>query len=338
MIDIHNVYKSLPFSNEPNEDKIIQISSNLLALLGIESNPKLILAPADDILEIERYFRIKWWTEKEDVLREKMHIVGRELDIVSANNQEAKASISNAWQKANILTNSTDWRKLAHKSFSNQSQGIYNQYFLRIAQQSVNRALRWEAIFPKTKSPYFYIYKLITFGVLPLGIDRDTFYITKESIFSLNENFNFFRYKKIATSSDLKTFAKRAFIAFEFRNHFNIEKILRSLDIDILEFDFGPVNSYIIPIEHQLYDRIKQCSIMLVIIDEYDNDFGLPIWIYQEIDIAKTLNLPIIIITEGNEIYPSLEGTRILSKRIYSNLSIRSEILKIIKENETHTR
>ncbi|QEC44484.1 hypothetical protein [Pseudobacter ginsenosidimutans] len=317
MSKVRPTYLELPFANNFNEAAVIKAGNDLLDLFRLTGKTVVIHTSAENAIGIERNFRLSWWANKNDVLRLAMHNLGKQLDVLAGADPVSRDKLSMAWHQANSITNSSEWREAVKQKCISTSGTIYYQVFFRIAQQCINRAVRWEAVFDKITSPYFYFWQLISLGVLPLGMMDSTFYVLRDC----GNDHDPGNFGSVEFDFNLHTIQpgnKKIFIAHEFNNE-NIKEIIGKLQFYQFDIDLGPVASTDIPIEHQLFDRIRQCSHMLVLIDQVDIDFGLPVWISQEVDLAKALGIPVLMITNdtGNLYkHPALKQLNVIQPDI----------------------
>jgi hypothetical protein len=330
---INPLYQEMPFSRPFDLGDVTKISTDLLQLFEISGVTKVISCSSQQALLWERFFRLRWWLQKDDELKHAMHNLGRQLDIKSSNNPEMKMLLSQAWHQAESLTASEAWRsEIRIRSGVDDLAKLYFQVYFRFLQQCVNRAVRWEALFKDVPTPYSFLYSLTLYGVFPLGFYENTFHCIK---LSPSLGADTIEPQNVIYGSDLLVKyrnRKRVFISYEFNRSQDLDQLIKRLHFDSIETDLGPVADNIIPIEHQLADRLSACSALLVILESVDEDFGLPIWIFQECDLASTLAIPIVIAINAPEGLSIFNGKATICNYDKENLNLIVEsILKLLE-------
>lgn len=308
----------LPFTEEISTQDIFEKGNSLLNMFDLKAQTEIIFASAIQAVELERVFRLVWWLERNDSLRSSMHILGMEIDNFVKAKPSSRLELHEAWYSADQITNSYAWRdQFKSRLILDSSNQEYYQIFFRIAQQIVNRAARWEAIFTQLRpTPYTILFDLVVAGVLPLGMYKGKLFFHKltEDSFTSNIQFDINLKRHIVN--------KKICFCYEFNNIEMAVIIQNKLIQEGYFVECGPVNESIQPIEHQLADRILRSSWLVVLIKEIDADFGYPIWIHQEVDLALVYKIPIILIAKSSAIvhYPQYRKVIFYDEENYNSL------------------
>lgn len=290
---ISSGFRRLPFSGAMTGSMISGCAGKLLALFQLQGKTRVIAADAQSGIDLERQFRRRWWEHMNDPLKLRMHNLGIGIEEKVSEDPSLIPALHNAWLEADRLTQGVAWRKLIRQlSSGNEAGKQYIRIFFRIAQQMVNRGARWEAVFGTTlPTPYTYLYEFITGGLLPLGFHDNTFYLHRLSGVPAGSPL---------PDSPATVFTRnRICLCYEFANKEAAASLKTRLESEGYELFHGPVNDYRTPIEFQLAARILHSFAMVVLAESIDADFGLPVWIFQEMDLALALGLPVIVITSA---------------------------------------
>jgi hypothetical protein len=287
-------FRKLPFSRAMTDSMITGCAGELLALFQLQGKTRVIAADARSGMELERRFRLRWWEHMDDPLKLSMHNLGIGIEEKVSQDPALIPALHNAWAAADKLTHGAGWRKLIRQlSGGGEAGKQYTRIFFRIAQQMVNRGARWEAVFGASRpTPYTYLYEFITGGLLPLGFHDNTFYLHQLSGAPAGI--------PLPGSPPREPAGNRICLCYEFANKAPAALLKNRLEEEGYELFHGPVSDYRIPIESQLASRILHSFAVIVLAENMDPDFGLPVWIFQEMDFAIAAGRPVIVITPGN--------------------------------------
>lgn len=317
-----NLDTHLPLMHHLDYSALIPYIQQLLEIFEISAKIQMVEGNAQSGLDHERRFRTMWWTTGEEPLRVALYqskIRTYHQSLVSKKNEQ----LSKAWKDIEHVVRSTPWRQhllnLINKT--TRSGESYLRLFFRSAQQIWSRAARWHAIMTSDlSSPYVPLIKLMAAGAWPLGCYGDTLWV-----FLWNEK------AKDATEFGPPLITPQSavqkdyiFLSFLFQNSgltARWEKIFRDKGWNTI---FGPVNEDIAPPEVQLGKKIREARAVVGLLSEPDPDFGIPWWIYQELDYASACNRPVILVTQNKS--PKLELKHV--KTINCALDDQSKIQK----------
>jgi hypothetical protein len=286
--------EALPYQQNISTERALELASGILQVLNIPGEPKCISSSARDALMLDTFSRYKWWIKRHDRVRWAMHRLGIRIYEKDALGKPIfSEALSSAFESAKYIGDSREWR-LHFRSLSkaNGEEHLYMQLFFRVAQQILSRYIRWRSVFGPKPTPYEYLLQLTKGGIFPIGFFDNTYYI-----FNLNGTNTVAHHPvpQIPTPGN----SRDIFLCYEFRNskvYPFILNILTSLDLGIAG---GPVNELDEPIEHQLGRKIAGSLCLVAFVEEVDEDFGLPIWLYQEINLALFLKKPVLVITSA---------------------------------------
>lgn len=307
----------LPYTQDLTSAKIHAIGDELLQLLHLPGQPVFLTFNAESGLQLEDNFRLNWWQNRDDQMRHLMHQMAADLYKHNDKGGQYSPVLTNAWMSAANVTNSEAWRLylsslLAHATPSEKS---FIRLFFRFSQQVLSRLARWNSVVGSTDpSPYAYLWELVVAKTLPLGYLDGRLYLFQLNDQAYDGN-SFF-----SNSKSSITERSAIFLCFEFKNFDLAKKICDSLNQSEWTVHFGVVNETIEPIEHQLADKILNSFLLIAVVEEIDPDYGLPIWISQEISFAKATDTPVLLITSAKHNYLPPPGV-ILMECDVSNLN-----------------
>jgi len=318
-----NLDTYLPLMHNLDHSSLILYSQQLLEIFEISAEIQLVECNSIAGLNQERCFRIMWWTNGDDPLRLALYQSKKSMyhqSLVFKKNEK----LSKAWQDTEHVVRSTPWRKhlinLINKT--TKSGESYLRLFFRTAQQIWSRAARWHAIMPSDLfSPFVPLIKLMAAGAWPLGCYGDTLWV-----FLWNEKAkDTIQFGPPLITPQRITQKDYIFLCFLFQDTgltARWEKIFQDKGWNTT---FGPVNENVAPPEVQLGKKIREARAVVGLLPEPDPDFGIPWWIYQELDYACACNRPAILVTQNNSSELELKHVKRINCALDDQLKIQEE-------------
>ena len=288
---------SLPFSQTLHPNVVRSLAKELLRSLDLSAQVQLITGNGSWGLHYERLFRLNWWANGREPLRSSLQKAKTKIYArtrVSGNWEQ----LTNVWQLTDRLIHSQVWRK--HLRFLAAGLPSTEYSFLclihQIAQQVWSRAARWNATARgNDPNPFLPVLKLLMAKALPLGCWDGHLWICLWDHAAPNPS------EVACTMPDFPVENKKShiFLSTSFRNTVLTSRWEDTFRLVGWETLHGPVNEEIVPPEFQLGKRIQTARAVVALIDEVDEDFGLPWWMFQELDYASAHRKPVAIVSQS---------------------------------------
>ncbi len=300
---------ALPFSRRASEVELQRSAEELLERLDISANIQIMTGNARQGLEHERRFRLSWWMNGEEPLRAALHRAKPRAS-QSAFAKHKEVLLTDTWKQMERLTSSQRWRK-HFRVLTRQSSldgQVYVQRFFRIAQLFWNRAARRHAAFPtESSSPFTPFIALLACGVVPLGCHNGALWLfvwDKASRSTLDIG--------PAPPSSRHFTQDYIFFSAPFREAALTETWREAFHAKGWKTLHGPVSEEAPP-EFALGKQISEAAAVVGLLREADPDFGLPWWMYQELDCACFFKCPVALISPAKISNVDLSGLRQIS-------------------------
>ncbi|HKP71628.1 MAG TPA: hypothetical protein VJT82_01740 [Pyrinomonadaceae bacterium] len=288
-----------PFSHRLGEAELERHAQNLARALGLRARVRLVYGDAESGLEGERRFRLAWWTHGIEPLRaalQRAKIGAHER----AHAAGTSAQLTDAWKRAEQTVNSDVWRERLRELIAGRgaAEVAYLRAAFRFAQQAWSRAARWEAARAATtareSNPFLSLISLLSAGAWPLGCDDGALwvFVRDESRGRAAE------FVPAFVQPDAVAREKYVFVSALFRDAALTENWQARLRANGWQTVHGPVSEHSAPPEVQLGRQIRAANAVVGIVEEVDADFGLPWWMFQELDYARACRRPVYLITE----------------------------------------
>ena len=241
----------------------------------------------------ERRFRLSWWTSGEEPVRAALQRLKTSVYRRAADGR-AVALLTEAWRGAEQAVYSEQWRQ--HLRQLTRGYGTPDDAYLRLAfraaQQAWSRARRWESVMPGDEpSPFAPLLDLFSVGAWPVGCFGGKVWVflwEKDS----DDGGEFgppFSPPGLPVARDF------VFLSARFRDSIpvaRLETLMRAVGWKVVH---GPVSEDAAAPEVQLGARIRESRAVVGLCDAADEDFGLPWWMFQELDYACACGLPVFL-------------------------------------------
>ncbi|HSF43845.1 MAG TPA: hypothetical protein VLT87_28900 [Thermoanaerobaculia bacterium] len=281
-----------PFSRGETPDAIARIARELAGALGLPAEVRIVEGNGVAGLDLERGLRLRWWTSGDEPLRATLHRAKTRV-YREARETGRWERLTRAWREAERVVQGDAWRAPLRRLV--QDLGPEDAAFVRLAfraaQQAASRAARWQAVLDGA-NPFIPLAELFAHGAWPLGVVDGAL-----QVFVWNPEATP-RYESVPTA-EVPVSEKAGgvlFLSAQFRDAGRTsrwEEVLRSRGWKVVH---GPVDEETSSPEVQLGERIRGASAVLGLLGESDPDFGLPWWMFQELDYARACGRPIALI------------------------------------------
>ena len=99
----------LPFSRKVDVAELSEIAARAVHALGLRT-AVIIAGNGRCGLEVERRFRICWWSGQSEQLRARLHDVKKEI-YQTVRRADSRDGFERAWREMNEITSGTRWRE-----------------------------------------------------------------------------------------------------------------------------------------------------------------------------------------------------------------------------------
>jgi len=280
------------------------VAQELLQALDLPHRVRIVEGDSHSGLGWERRFRLQWWASGNEPLRAALQ-QAKTVAYHQAQMTQSLAQLTKAWRFIEQVVISERWRQHLRHLIAGlkQPDNAYLRLAYRAAQQVWSRAARWQAIMPPHQPcPFLPVIALLEAGAWPLGCQDDSLWV--------------FVWRQSAIGEPALELPLRAansaqpqdyiFLSAQFR-HVTLtarwEAAFRHHGWRTLH---GYVNEEIAPPEVQLGERIRSARAVVGVIDTSDPDFGLPWWMFQELDYASACSRPAVLISPYHLAQPGL--------------------------------
>lgn len=279
------MFHVFPFSSVGREAEIQELGEELVCALGLEGQVTLLEPDVDGALSLEAWFRRRWWSGKSDAFRDAVHAL--KFRAMSVTNR--RAIVTEKWREMSEHAQSDLWRSRIRALLKNET--AERQRYLRLAfgagRQVWTRAARWGAAFPDEPNPFSPMIRLFEISCWPLGWKEGELQLCRCDRTDFGEDLPDVQKNQEACG---EAQAKIVFVSAPFREAANAGLIQA-----IAERGWTPVHGPVeekFPPEQQLGGRIGSAAATVGFISAVDPDFGIPWWMYQEMDFARACNRP----------------------------------------------
>lgn len=308
------IERYLPFSGSLSHSELLVHAQELVETLGLSATARLVEGNAQFALDHERRFRLGWWTNGEEPLR--LGLQQSKLYIYRHSRTAQKEErLARAWKHAEKVIRSTPWRR--HFLYLIQeTDPVGESYFrllFRAAQQVWSRAARWHAVMPASaRSPFVPLVKLIAAGALPLGCHENSLWILllDETIANTQD------FGPLLTTPRSAHPKGYVFLSCLFSDSTLTAQWQKAFHENGWKTLHGPVNEDVAPPEAQLGKQIQEAQAVVGLLQRPDPDFGIPWWMYQELDYASFCRRPVILVCQSRNSEAALKDSQHLSCKI----------------------
>lgn len=323
----------VPFSRSVDHSELISIAQQLLEKLKLSAKIHFVKGNAQSGLDLERCFRIMWWTTGDEPLRLALHQskirIHRHSHITRKDKQ-----LTEALRDTEHVLRLTPWRQHLHNLIKkNAPKGqSYLRLLFRAAQQVCSRAARWHAVMPPdAPSPFVSLIELMSAGVWPMGCHDGSLllFLWNETA---TEKIDFGPSLISPQTANQKDYI---FLSALFQNSeltMLWKEIFRDKGWNTMH---GPVDEDVAPPEVQLGKQIQESRAVVGLLPEPDPDLGIPWWMYQELDYASACNRPVILITQCDSAESELKNVQKINLELDNQSKIigKHELWEWIQKN-----
>jgi hypothetical protein len=314
----------LPFSKRLDSSSLASCGRKLIDVLGLSTTVKIIEGNGEAGLNRERRFRLKWWTSGEEPVRRALHQSKTQV-YRQAKSMQQWQGLTAAWKRAeDEMGSSSRWRQhlLDITRGLSPADDAYLRLAYRAGQQAWSRAARWQATMPTSApSPFAPLVELFGAGAWPLGCHEGCLWI-----FVWNDaapTTPDFGPAATLTSSDNP--GDYVFLSARFRDSASTALWESAFHDRGWKTVHGPISEDVSPPEPQLGKRIRDARAVVGLIHENDPDFGLPWWMYQELDYASACKRPVLLISQSDTTYVGLPDVQTIRRPPQDELNPGSE-------------
>jgi hypothetical protein len=301
---MNTIHNRLPFEESNTHSIRMQYAQELVNILDLPKDIRFVEGDSKVGLDHERRFRIMWWMTGNEPLRMALYH-SKMLIYRQCGDSQSDERLTGALRNIEQTLQSLSWRNHLHNLVqkTDLSGKLYLRLFFRAAQQIWSRAARWHAIMPMDiPSPFIPFLKLMSIGAWPLGCHNDSLWV-----FILNE--------KIKNTVDFgpPTPIPQQTIPI---NYIFLSSLFDNLELITKWREYfhdkgwntlhGPVCEDVFPPEIQLGKQIQKAGAVVGLLQKSDPDFGIPWWMYQELDYALFCQRPVGLISQFDNTDPEL--------------------------------
>jgi hypothetical protein len=290
---IFNPAKALPFSRDDGAGAIIRSAREMAGALGLPEEVRIVEGNGAAGLDLERGLRLRWWTNGDEPLRAALH-QAKTRAYREAREIGQWERLTGAWREAERVVQGDSWRAPLRRLVQDlpPQDAAFVRLAFRAAQQAASRAVRWQAVLDDA-NPFIPLTMLFSQGAWPLGVLDGVLQVFVWNPEALPE----FEASSAMDVPVSKEDGDVLFLSVQFRDAERTsrwEEALRSRGWDVIH---GPVDEEISPPEIQLGKRIRGAGAVLGLLGESDPDFGLPWWMFQELDYARSCGRPVVLLS-----------------------------------------
>jgi hypothetical protein len=293
---------------------VVSLAEDLLHLLDLEARLVIVECNASTALNMEAYFRRRWWFGNDDSFRNAVHACKFRAHTTPGKSSE----VTQAWSKMGERVRSADWRnrirQLALGKTEREKRSL--QLIFGAAQQLWTRAARWNAALGPEANPFAIMAQLFERSCWPLGLTAGCLYvcgIVPEFMPAPATSFPVYN-PQVFRRRDRTIFLSASF------NQTTNEPILQEIRDRGFKLIHGRVDEFCAP-ERQLAAKILRAAVTVGFIRCFDSDFGCPWWIFQELDFSTACGRPTALLTSDTVSLPSIEifkfGNGIIEERFW---------------------
>lgn len=317
MLNHFSPLNQIPFSRPANPSQLVIAARQLSDTLELPCEIQFVEGQGEFGLRQERLFRLRWWSGADEPLRAKQQFAKTTMYNRALAGRSYKR-LKYAWQQAEQVVNSSRWR-IHFRNFLRDlapADKAYLRLAFRASQQIWSRAIRWHfTMGTDVPSPFIPSINLLSMGAWPMGCHKQVFrifYWNRRRTCSLQSSGTF----PIDDSSQTR---KGLFLSAKFRDVSATTPWQEALDQHGWSTFHGQVREDLEPPEAQLGRRIQSATAVISILKRPDPDFGLPWWMFQEIDYARACNRPVVLVCDQTPDPVELEGIQ----KVYTRREFR---------------
>jgi hypothetical protein len=303
---------ALPFSRRASAAELEECAERFVRGLGLSAGVRVFGGVGLSGLDAERRFRLAWWARGRDPLRaalQRMKVrVFREAEA-----RGASGVLEAAWRAAEREVAGASWRERLRATTRGRAgdDAALLRLAFRTAQQAWSRDARWRAVMRASEpSPFAPMLEMFSGGAWPLGCHDGAVSVMlldehagpsderghPGSESARGETWGAPAAEKVAPRERA---AGYIFLSAKFRDSAVTRRWESALASAGWATMHGPVAEEETAPEAQLGARIRAARAVLGICDAPDPDFGLPWWMFQELDYARECGRPVFLVTRG---------------------------------------
>lgn len=298
----------LPLAERTDRESLVSLASALAKQIGLGGGVALAsCAGSVDFTAAWRCRMLAW--DGEDPYREALHRTGIQ-SYWAADRGNGWQRMSSAYAAAEAQVNGPAWRAQLLRILArepDEHSRAYLRCFFRAAQQAWTRAARWISVMPPDEpSPFELIVRLATFGAWPLGFCNGQLivavYGNQPDVDTTVEALSTSCPPRVLPTPDSPPCV---FLATSFRTCETGERVRQMIEKTGHRVLYGPLPERNETLESQLGRRIGAATAVLAVVDIFDADFGLPIWISEEVHYAVACARPVAMVGAAMEPEPA---------------------------------
>ena len=290
----YNLFERLPFSERTDSDVVTQASYDLATTLSLPGPVSPLVCDAATALRVESNFRRSWWAGCSDLFRDAIHQFKWRMH--QAGNDDPKA-FANAWSSMVSHVQSCMWRDHVRSlcAAKTPSEVEYIRRAVGAAQQLWSRAVRWDTAMPYQANPFLPFVELVSHGAWPVGFRNGAIQVLQTRSGQVERCAGTGWEASLNSFQGCRSSEPYVFLIGPFRDRFTTSVLtaLRTHDINVVHNQVDETR----PPEQQLGRMIKSAAACVAAFERYDDDFGLPWWVFQEIDFATACGVPVAVFT-----------------------------------------
>jgi hypothetical protein len=309
------LYNCLPFSQRLSHAVLTQCAQRFAQSLNLSTDVRLIEGNGLCGLNSERRFRLKWWLTGNEPLRDALQRAKTLVYCRARAGQDGSVALNEAWRCAEQMVKSERWRR--HLSQITLGLSSADKTYLRlvysVSQQAWSRAARWQAVMRTGRpSPFQLLIQMLAAGAWPLG-----YYENSLCCFIWNKAVpDTLDFGPLVPPDNHARPEDYIFLSALFRDSAFIAEWEAAFSVHGWKTLHGPVSENTAPPEPQLGKRIRSARAVIGILAEADPDFGLPWWMFQELDYAAACKRPVALITRPGFADKLLPGVQVITHEL----------------------
>lgn len=293
--------RALPFSRRAGAAELEACARRFVGALGLRADVRVVRGGGAAGLEAERRFRLAWWARGADPLRASLQRMKVRV-FREAETRRETALLADAWRRAEREVSSAPWRARLHELAGGlgAADAALLRLAFRAAQQGWSREARWRAVVRGGEpSPFAPMLELFSAGAWPLGCHDGvvSVLVWEEGARGTPAHAPPPHDPRAGEGASDYVFLSAKFSDRTLTRRW--ESALASAGWATLH---GPVSEEDAAPEAQLGARIRAARAVVGICDSPDPDFGLPWWMFQELDYARACGLPVFLVSRGDSL------------------------------------
>lgn len=286
----------LPFSRASNDAALSSLAHEFVERLGLPlAHVRIVEGTGCAGLEGERRFRYAWWTHGVEEMRAALQRA-KINSFLQAAARAQTGHFTRAWQRAEQESHSHTWRVHLRRltEHAAETDKEYLRLAFRAAQQIWSRSARWQAVMPETcRNPFAPLRELLAAGAWPLGCADGALWLFKWNAHPHNAPEFAPAWRKVP----MRSRPGYIFLSAQFRDAALTALWRAALHACGWKTVHGPASEDVDAPEVQLGRQIREARAVVGLIEEIDEDFKLPWWMFQELDYARACRRPVFLIS-----------------------------------------